>query len=68
MLASPESKEWLIRHAFGATMPRLNTEILAGVPITLPPIEEQRAIARILGTLDDKIELSSHGSFYHPRG
>ena len=24
--------------------------------ITFPPIEEQRAIARILGSLDDKIE------------
>ena len=39
-------------------MPNLNTEILASVPITLPPIEEQRAIAHILGTLDDKIELN----------
>ena len=57
-LASPDSKEWLIRHAVGATMPNLNTEILASVPITLPPIEEQRAIAHILGTLDDKIELN----------
>ncbi len=58
VLASPESKEWLIRHAVGATMPNLNTEILAGIPITLPPIEEQRAIAHILGTLDDKIKLN----------
>lgn len=58
VLASPESKEWLIRHAVGATMPNLNTEILAGIPIALPPIEEQRAIAHILGTLDDKIKLN----------
>lgn len=58
VLASPESKEWLIRHAVGATMPNLNTEILASIPITLPPINEQRAIAHILGTLDDKIELN----------
>lgn len=58
VLASPESKEWLIRHAVGATMPNLNTEILAGIPITLPPLPEQRAIAHILGTLDDKIELN----------
>jgi type I restriction enzyme S subunit len=31
---------------------------LKGIQLLLPPIEEQRAIAHILGTLDDKIELS----------
>ncbi len=31
---------------------------LATLPIPVPVIEEQRAIARILGTLDDKIELN----------
>jgi type I restriction enzyme S subunit len=29
-----------------------------GLYVTLPPIDTQRAIARILGTLDDKIELN----------
>lgn len=57
-LAAPDTKEWLIRHAVGATMPNLNTEILSAIPVSLPPIEEQRAIAHILGTLDDKIELN----------
>jgi len=56
VLALPESKEWLIRHAVGATMPNLNTEILGSVPVTLPPLADQRAIAHILGTLDDRIE------------
>jgi type I restriction enzyme S subunit len=39
-------------------MPNLNTSILSALPFVLPPLEEQRAIAHILGTLDDKIELN----------
>ena len=44
--------------AVGATMPSLNTQILSDVPILYPPLPEQRAIAHILGSLDDKIELN----------
>lgn len=58
VLSTRDSKEWLERHAVGATMPNLNTEILAALPVVLPPIHEQRAIAHILGVLDDKIELN----------
>ena len=39
-------------------MPNLNTSILSACPFVVPPEEEQRAIARILGTPDDKIELN----------
>ena len=42
----------------GSTVPRvLKTDIL-GLQIPLPSIEEQKAIAHILGTIDDKIELN----------
>ncbi len=44
--------------AVGATMPSLNTQILSDVVVPYPPLPEQRAIAHILGTLDDKIELN----------
>ena len=44
--------------AVGATMPSLNTQILSAVTVPHPPPAEQRAIAHILGTLDDKIELN----------
>jgi very-short-patch-repair endonuclease/restriction endonuclease S subunit len=40
-------------------MPSLNTSLLSGVTVPYPSyINEQRAIAHILGTLDDKIELN----------
>jgi type I restriction enzyme S subunit len=37
---------------------RLNTDELKSLDVQLPPENEQRAIAHILGTLDDKIELN----------
>ena len=55
-LGHPIVRGWIKRHAIGATMPNLNTSIIRSIPISLPPLPEQRAIAHILGTLDDKIE------------
>lgn len=55
-LSLPETRSWITQHAVGATMPNLNTGVLREVPVTLPPVEEQRAIAATLGALDDKIE------------
>jgi type I restriction enzyme S subunit len=57
-LGHPSVREWIVRHAHGATMPNLNTSILGACPFVVPPRAEQRAIAHILGTLDDKIELN----------
>jgi type I restriction enzyme S subunit len=37
---------------------RLNSDELKALNVALPPLPEQRAIAHILGTLDDKIELN----------
>lgn len=54
----PAVREWIVRHAHGATMPNLNTSILASCPFLLPPKKIQEAIADILGTLDDRIELN----------
>lgn len=39
-------------------MPNLNTSILSAVPFVVPPLPIQRAIAEVLGALDDKIELN----------
>ena len=40
----------------GSALPYLRTEDLARVPVMVPPLEEQRAIARMVGALDDKID------------
>ncbi|STQ89127.1 restriction endonuclease subunit S [Iodobacter fluviatilis] len=56
-LRLPETKEWLIRHAVGATMPNLNTSILSSVPVTVPPLAEQKKITTVLRALDDRIVL-----------
>jgi len=57
-LGHPAIREWIVRHAVGATMPNLNTAIMSAVPFALPPLAEQKAIAAVLGALDDKIELN----------
>ena len=54
----PAFKEYIRSISVGATMPSLNTRILSDVPIIYPSLSEQRAIAHVLGTLDDKIELN----------
>ena len=55
----PAFKEHIRSIAVGATMPSLNTQLLSGIFVPHPKdLEEQRAIAHILGTLDDKIELN----------
>ncbi|QPC02207.1 restriction endonuclease subunit S [Xylella fastidiosa subsp. multiplex] len=50
--------ELSIRTSKGAKMPRGDKDVLVDFKFLLPPIEEQHAIAKILGTLDDKIELN----------
>jgi type I restriction enzyme S subunit len=42
----------------GSTMPKLTQGNMHRLPLLAPPVDEQRAIAHILGTLDDKIELN----------
>ena len=50
-------KEHIRMIAVGATMPSINTDILSSVAVTLPPLPEQKSIASILSSLDDKIDL-----------
>jgi type I restriction enzyme S subunit len=42
----------------GSGQPLLNQTILSSIEVEIPTLQEQKAIAHILGTLDDKIELN----------
>jgi type I restriction enzyme S subunit len=51
-------RNWLVQHATGTTMASLNQNVIERIPIVVPPLADQEAIAHILGTLDDNIELN----------
>lgn len=57
-LSSPKGQEALGAHSLGSVQQVINLRDLKVVPVPAPTFEEQRAIAHILGTLDDKIELN----------
>lgn len=50
--------DYLVTREKGAAYPAVSPEDIANAEIPLPPLIEQRAIACILGALDDKIELN----------
>ncbi len=47
----------LLSSATGSTFPNVTRSQIEGIEIKLPPLPEQRAIACILSSLDDKIDL-----------
>ncbi len=57
-LQSEPVRRWILQHATGTTMASLNQGVIERIPVTLPPLAEQRSIAHVLGSLDDKIELN----------
>lgn len=46
------------RYNSGSAQPSLNRNFIHPIPIKVPSLPEQKAIAHILGSLDDKIELN----------
>ena len=54
-LQSESVRAWLLQHSGGSTLLSLNQSTLSRVSLLLPPLADQRAIAEVLGALDDKI-------------
>ena len=58
LMQSSPVQDQLRARATGTTVLGIKQKELRQIGLALPPIQEQRAIAHILGTLDDKIELN----------
>ena len=56
--ASPGQQAYIDMNAIRVGVPHANLGILLDTPCQVPPLSTQKAIAHILSTLDDKIELN----------
>ncbi|MDF3128242.1 restriction endonuclease subunit S [Kiritimatiellaeota bacterium B1221] len=57
-LRSPQFRNELLAFSTMSTRASLNNDMISRLKIQMPPLPEQKAIAHILGSLDDKIELN----------
>ena len=56
LLTSGDARDQLLSRATGSTVSGIRQSELIQIKLHLPPVVEQRAIAGVLGALDDKIE------------
>jgi len=55
--ASNYMQRWIINWDTGSTIPLINLSVIKSLPVPFPPLSEQKAIAKVLSSLDDKIDL-----------
>jgi type I restriction enzyme, S subunit len=62
LLGSPAFTDYVRSVETGTTIPHISGKQIQGYRVSIPPIEEQRAIAEVLGALDDRIEWCDAGT------
>jgi type I restriction enzyme S subunit len=58
LIGNPMFKDYVARVRTGTSIPHISGGQIRSYQICLPPLPEQRAIASVLGALDDKIDLN----------
>jgi type I restriction enzyme S subunit len=58
LIAAEENTRWLQQNAVGATMLNLSATILGRLPLSLPPLPEQRRIVEILDEADAAVRMT----------
>ena len=58
LMRSRDYRHWIVSRATGSTVKHTSPSRIEDFEFDLPPLSTQEAIAHILGTLDDKIELN----------
>jgi len=58
LVTHQEFTDYLVSRTEGSAYPAVNPSVFGDADVCVPPLSEQRKIARILGALDDKIELN----------
>lgn len=54
-LTHPGVQDWISRNAVGTAIRSINTRTLGSMPVSLPPLQIQRAIGQALDALNEKI-------------
>lgn len=58
VIGSQDFTDYVLAIQTGTAVPHISSSQIRSFEFLLPPLPEQRAIAHVLGTLDDKIELN----------
>jgi type I restriction enzyme S subunit len=58
LIGNPQFRDYVARVRTGTSIPHISGGQIKSYEILLPPLAEQKAIAEVLGALDDKIELN----------